>query len=73
MATITEIKWYQTGEGKCPECGRIRPLGKVNLSDTHSQEERCIDCHFGPPMEYWLPCPTCGEPDSDVEWLKEIS
>lgn len=61
MATISEVKWYQTSEGKCPGCGRIRPLGRVNLADAYSQEERCIDCHFGPPYYYWSICPKCNE------------
>jgi hypothetical protein len=59
MATVSEIAWYDTGEGKCPQCGRERPLGKVN--DGSESYPRCIDCCFGPPMEYWEMCDYCGQ------------
>jgi len=67
MATVSEIKWYQTGEGKCSGCGRVRPIGRVNLPDDSSQTALCIDCHFGPPIEYWTPCPKCGSLEVNPE------
>jgi len=61
MATISEIAWHKETEGKCPNCGRERPLGHVNTCDDFQWPARCIDCCFGPPMEYWEICDTCGE------------
>ena len=60
MATISEVKWYKTGFGQCNECGRERPLGKVNTDDEYADRELCIDCFFGPPMEFWEYCEKCG-------------
>jgi hypothetical protein len=66
MVTVSELKWCETIEsGECPCCGRVRPLGVLNVGwfDEHDQEigARCIDCYFGPPCEYWDRCPKCGE------------
>lgn len=59
MATISEIKWYKTSDGKCPQCNRERQLGRVNYFDT--DYPRCIDCCFGPPQDYWDYCDICGQ------------
>jgi len=59
MGTVSEIFWYETSFGKCPQCGRERPLGQVN--DGSQNQDRCIDCCFGPPMEYWDLCDSCGQ------------
>jgi C4-type Zn-finger protein len=59
MATVGEICWHHTNFGKCPHCGRERPLGELNTTDV--QQELCIDCYFGPPMEYWEQCEECGQ------------
>lgn len=45
MATVSEIGWHKTTEGRCPQCWRIRALGLVN--DGSNTEPRCIDCCFG--------------------------
>ncbi len=60
MATVSEIAWGKTGHGKCPQCGRERDLGHVNTPDDEYYP-RCIDCCFGPPMEYWDMCDACGQ------------
>jgi len=60
MATVSEIQFWPNGKiAEFPVCHRIRPLGKMNLVDDEGPE-RCIDCCFGPPMEYWDYCPECG-------------
>jgi hypothetical protein len=59
MANISEIAWHPTSKGKCPQCGRYRKLGLVN--DGLNQFARCIDCCFGPPVEYWTVCDDCGQ------------
>jgi len=61
MATISEIFWYKTGRGKCPQCGRERDLGMVNDKSQPQFQDRCIDCCFGPPQEYWEMCDSCGQ------------
>lgn len=62
MATLSEVKWCQTVEkGKCPNCGRTKPLGKVNLLYEGAEIEKCIDCHFGPPLDMWIQCRKCNE------------
>ena len=61
MATVSEIAWGKTGHGKCPQCGRERDLGHVNTPDDAENYPRCIDCCFGPPMEYWDMCDACGQ------------
>ena len=30
IATVSEVFWYKTKHGKCPQCGRERDLGQVN-------------------------------------------
>lgn len=50
--------------GKCPYCGRLRPLGRTQ-GDTGP--DRCIDCTFGPPMEYWTRCRICGSLEVNPE------
>lgn len=62
VITVSDIFWYPTKEGKCPQCGRERKLGMVNDGDAKNQfNDRCIDCCFGPPMEYWDSCEDCGQ------------
>ena len=61
MATVSDIAWHKEKDGKCPYCGRERPLGHVNTVDDSQFPARCIDCCFGPPMEYWDMCDDCGE------------
>lgn len=60
MATVSEVKWYKTKDGQCPYCNRNRPLGRVNVVGDPDLD-RCIDCCFGPPMEFWMRCSKCGE------------
>jgi hypothetical protein len=47
----------------CPGCGRRVPLGQVTdgAGTVTDERLRCIDCHFGPPVEFWEQCPRCGE------------
>lgn len=61
IVTVSNVLWYKTGFGKCPQCGRERDLGRTNLTCDDGQPSRCIDCHFGPPMEYWDSCENCGQ------------
>lgn len=61
MATVSEIAWKPEKEGKCPQCGRERTLGHINTYDDADNYARCIDCCFGPPMEYWEMCDVCGQ------------
>lgn len=61
MANVSEIGWYKSFDGKCPQCGRERPLGHINVDDDEFNRARCIDCCFGPPMEYWDMCDSCGQ------------
>jgi hypothetical protein len=61
MANVSEIAWQKEGFGKCPCCGRERPLGHINTVDDFQYSTRCIDCCFGPPMEYWEMCESCGQ------------
>lgn len=61
MATVSEIFWYKTSHGKCPQCGRERDLGQVNDQYKDQFTDRCIDCSFGPPMECWDACDACGQ------------
>ena len=61
MATISEIFWYKTKHGKCSQCGRERDLGMVNDKRQDQFKDRCIDCCFGPPQEYWDMCDECGQ------------
>lgn len=61
MATVSEIVFHPTGEGKCLQCGRVRKLGYTNDLPLSEQRPRCIDCCFGPPMEYWDMCDACGQ------------
>lgn len=61
MATVSEISWHKEKDGICPQCGRERPLGHINTADDAEYFARCIDCCFGPPMEYWDMCEACGE------------
>ena len=59
MATVNDVKWYYVKDGKCPMCNRERQLGRLNYFDT--DYPRCIDCCFGPPMDYWDMCESCGQ------------
>ena len=61
IATVSEVFWYKTKHGKCPKCGRERDLGQVNDKFQDQFTDRCIDCCFGPPMEYWDMCDACGQ------------
>lgn len=61
MASISEILWHKMSHGKCPQCGRERDLGMVNDKRQDQFTDRCIDCCFGPPVEYWDMCEEYGE------------
>lgn len=43
---------------KCPACGRETSIGPINGGDPN--DRRCVDCWFGPPVESWETCPSCG-------------
>lgn len=60
MVTVSELKWYQTIPiGKCPCCGKDKPLGILNIPQFGEEDEqrgpRCIDCFFGPPEPEFTP------------------
>ena len=61
METVSNIFWHKNSHGKCPQCGRERDLGMVNDKFQDQFKDRCIDCCFGPPMEYWDMCDFCGQ------------
>jgi methionyl-tRNA synthetase len=54
MVTVSEIGWYKSFDGKCPQCGRERPLGHINTDGDEFNS-------FAPPMEYWDMCDSCGQ------------
>lgn len=60
MVTVSELKWHQTIPiGKCPCCGKEKPLGILNIPWYDEEDEqrgpRCIDCFFGPPEPDFTP------------------
>jgi hypothetical protein len=57
MATVSEVAWRKTGEGLCPGCYRQTNLGVVNVGPQLGA--RCIDCCFGPPIDFWFACNKC--------------
>ncbi len=66
MATVSEICFIPEEIGECSQCHRIRPLGRLNIIGD-SDRKVCIDCHFGPPMDYWGNCPKCGSLEVNPE------
>jgi len=59
--TISQMAWHEESFGRCLHCGRERALGHINIVSDREWPARCIDCCFGPPMEYWDMCDECGE------------
>jgi len=59
--TVSDIVFMPEGRrGTCPCCDREnRPLGRCNAG-LGEPDVRCIDCFFGPPMEFWNRCDACG-------------
>jgi hypothetical protein len=57
--TVSEVAWSAETRGCCPDCCRDDlPLGRLNCGP--HRQPACIDCHFGPPTEFWDSCPACG-------------
>ncbi len=62
MKTVSNTTFKPLRVGECSICHRTRPLGRVD-----GDYLACIDCHFGPPMEYWEYCPRCGSLEVNPE------
>jgi len=63
MPTVSDIKFVPLARGACPDCGRHGlELGRVSPDYPGADILRCIDCHFGPPLDLWEECPNCGYP-----------
>ena len=59
---MENLKKVSKVSGECSICHRIRPLGRVD-----GDYLACIDCHFGPPMQYWERCNKCGSLEVNPE------
>lgn len=60
--------WADRVHGRCPECSRTDlPLVRIDWRDP-AELPRCLDCCYGPPLEYWGKCDACGywQPPQEV-------